>query len=103
MKISVVIPTYRRPDSLNRCLEGLRRQVRPADEVLVVTQDGDQESLEIAAVLSHWPAVKVLRQAGGGAVGQYNLGLDSSRGDVIAITDQTLFPGRIGFSALSVG
>ena len=47
MKISVVIPTYRRPESLKRCLEGLRRQVRPAHEVLVVTQDGDEESLEL--------------------------------------------------------
>jgi len=92
VKISVVIPTYRRPDSLNRCLEGLRQQARSADEVLVVTQDGDEESLRIAELWSHWPAVKVLRQAGGGAVGQYNLGLESSGGDVIAITDDDSVP-----------
>jgi cellulose synthase/poly-beta-1,6-N-acetylglucosamine synthase-like glycosyltransferase len=92
VKISVVIPTYRRPDSLNRCLEGLRQQDRSADEVLVVTQDGDEESLRIAELWSHWPAVKVLRQAGGGAVGQYNLGLESSGGDVIAITDDDSIP-----------
>lgn len=92
MKISVVIPTYRRPDSLNRCLEGLRKQVRSADEVLVVTQERDEESLRIAALWSHWPAVRVLRQAGGGAVAQYNLGLESSGGDVIAITDDDSVP-----------
>ena len=92
MKISVVIPTYRRPDSLNRCLEGLRCQARSADEVLVVTQDGDEESLRIAELWSHWPTVKVLRQTGGGAVGQYNLGLESSTGDVIAITDDDSIP-----------
>jgi cellulose synthase/poly-beta-1,6-N-acetylglucosamine synthase-like glycosyltransferase len=92
VKISVVIPTYRRPDSLNRCLEGLQKQVRSADEVLVVTQKGDEESLRLPEVWSHWPALKVLRQSGGGAVGQYNLGLQSSRGDVIAFTDDDSVP-----------
>ncbi len=92
MIISVVIPTYRRPDSLKRCLEGLRTQVRPADEVLVVTQEVDEESAQMLADWTDWPALKVVRQTDRGAVKQYNRGLDASRGDIVAITDDDSVP-----------
>ena len=44
MKIVVVIPTYRRPKDLARCLEALQRQTRRADEVIVVVRDTDTET-----------------------------------------------------------
>jgi len=36
MTITVLIPTYRRPQDLARCLEALQKQTRLADEVLLV-------------------------------------------------------------------
>lgn len=40
MSVSVIIPTHERPELLSRALASVRRQTRPPDEVLVVS-DGD--------------------------------------------------------------
>ena len=46
MKISVVIPTHRRPDALRRCLESLVRQdISPQDFEVVVVADGPETRL----------------------------------------------------------
>ena len=92
MRISVVIPTYRRPDSLYRCLVGLTLQTRPADEVLVVSQRDDEETHNVLAEFQQWTALKAVSQARTGAVNQYNAGLDRCLGDVIAITDDDSVP-----------
>jgi cellulose synthase/poly-beta-1,6-N-acetylglucosamine synthase-like glycosyltransferase len=92
MKLSVVIPTYRRAESLNRCLEGLHKQIRPADEILVVTQTEDDESSRLLESWSEWPVLKKIQQPAGGAVSQYNSGLDASKGEVIAVTDDDAVP-----------
>ena len=41
MMITVVVPTYRRPRDLGRCLDGLGKQSRPADEIAVVVRESD--------------------------------------------------------------
>ncbi|WP_455777492.1 glycosyltransferase family 2 protein, partial [Burkholderia stabilis] len=41
MKISVLVPTYRRPADLARCLLALQRQHRLPDEVIVVARPED--------------------------------------------------------------
>ena len=92
MTISVVVPTYRRPEDLDRCLAGLRRQERPADEVLVVMQGDDSESARIVEKHADWKALKSVLCTRGGAVNQYNAGLDASRGELVAITDDDAIP-----------
>ena len=47
MKVTVIIPSYRRPLDLRRCLAAIWRQSKPADEVLVVGRDGDTQTLDI--------------------------------------------------------
>lgn len=44
MNISVLIPTYRRPKDLARCLEALKKQKRVPDEVLVIVRNTDAET-----------------------------------------------------------
>ena len=93
MRMGVVIPTYRRPESLDQCLEGLSRQARPPDEVIVVIREDDEESAAALERWRHWNELKVVRDLiGGGAVSQYNCGLDASRADVIGITDDDAVP-----------
>ncbi|NMO95708.1 glycosyltransferase family 2 protein [Paenibacillus lemnae] len=41
MTISVIIPTYQRVEVLANCLEGLRKQRRQPDEIIVVVRDTD--------------------------------------------------------------
>jgi cellulose synthase/poly-beta-1,6-N-acetylglucosamine synthase-like glycosyltransferase len=93
MKITVIIPTYRRPKDLARCLEALRQQTRPADQVLVVVRDTDTvtwaflEGVNPDLLLLH--TIKVMVP---GVVAAMNLGLDAASGDIIAFTDDDAAP-----------
>jgi glycosyltransferase involved in cell wall biosynthesis len=46
--ISLVIPSYRRPDGLRRVLRAAKSQVRPFDELIVGIRRGDDESRLVA-------------------------------------------------------
>jgi len=45
--ITIVIPTFKRPESLSRCLNSIAQQELPADEILVMVQDRDYETLNL--------------------------------------------------------
>ena len=47
MKVSVIIPTYKRADFLKGCLESLWQQKRKPDEIVLVIRPEDKTSLEI--------------------------------------------------------
>ncbi|WP_336774659.1 glycosyltransferase family 2 protein [Paenibacillus sp. MMO-58] len=86
MKISVVIPSYKRVSSLKKGLEGLFNQQRLPDEIIVVARDSDQETIEF---LSGYPS-ELLRQAivhKPGAVAALNEGFGQASGDIIVMTD----------------
>lgn len=44
LKISVLVPTYRRPQFLQKALGGLRRQTRSADEIVLGMRNDDEET-----------------------------------------------------------
>lgn len=95
MKISVLVPTYKRPADLKRCLAALRVQTRPADEVLVVARPEDELtharlSIELAA--SNPFVLRVIETGLGGQVAALNRGLEASEGDILAITDDDAAP-----------
>ncbi len=92
MKITVLVPTYRRTDSLQRCLEGLQRQMRMADEVLVVVHRSDEVSREFVESWRDWSALRMVLTPDAGQVNQLNAGLDASTGEIIAITDDDAVP-----------
>lgn len=94
MKLTVLVPTYRRPDDLARCLMALSRQTRQPDQVLVVLRLDDYAS---HAVLTD-PTVRgaltldCVTIEVAGQVAALNRGLDAAKGDVIAITDDDAAP-----------
>lgn len=94
MKISVLVPTYRRTSDLARCLDALARQQRAPDEVLVVCRGADEETqawLAIEKSRARLPLVKV-EVSQGGQVAALNAGLDAVTGDIVAITDDDAAP-----------
>ena len=93
MNITVLIPTYRRPKDLARCLEALRKQTRSADEVLLVVRDTDAETWELleAFNLDLLPLCTV-KVSVPGQVAALNAGLDAAGGEIIAITDDDAAP-----------
>jgi glycosyltransferase involved in cell wall biosynthesis len=93
MKISVLVPTYRRSKDLERCLEALKQQSLPADEVLVVVRDTDQETYHFLQAYNDTPLpLKILTVTRPGVIAAMNLGLDHSIGDLVAITDDDAEP-----------
>jgi GT2 family glycosyltransferase len=60
MRAAVLVPTYRRPRDLTRCLRAIATQTRAADEVVVVGRRGDRETFRIledgdaVPLIGHW-------------------------------------------------
>jgi cellulose synthase/poly-beta-1,6-N-acetylglucosamine synthase-like glycosyltransferase len=93
LTLSVVIPSYCRPKDLARCLDALKKQKRPADEVLVVVRDTDTETWTFVQTLN--PEFLPLRTATvsvSGVVAAMNVGMDAASGDIIAFTDDDATP-----------
>jgi len=95
MKISVIVPTYRRPKDLARCLEALQKQNRQPDEVLIIVRDTDTETWTFLALfnpqLLPLSIIKVTVSVPGVVVAM-NEGLDGACGDIIAFTDDDATP-----------
>ncbi|KXU86025.1 glycosyl transferase [Caballeronia megalochromosomata] len=95
MKVSVVVPTYRRPADLKRCLTALRAQTRKPDEVLVIARPEDDATARRLAVelkSANRFVLRVIDTGTGGQVAALNRGLDAAKGDIIAITDDDAAP-----------
>jgi glycosyltransferase involved in cell wall biosynthesis len=93
MKMTVLIPTYRRPKDLERCLTALQQQIRPADEVLVTVRDLDAETRTFLATFDpHSLPLRLLTITVPGVVAAINLGFESASGDIISVTDDDAAP-----------
>ncbi len=90
MRISVVVPTYKRPESLGRCLDALVRQQTPAAEILVVVRREDLAGQ--AVVRSYAQPVRLVLVEQAGVIAAMNAGSDVSTGDVVALTDDDAAP-----------
>jgi glycosyltransferase involved in cell wall biosynthesis len=92
MRLSVLIPTYRRADDLQRCLEALAVQQRPADEVVIVRRE---EDLITADLIEYWRGrlpISTVIVSQPGVVHALNEGKSRTSGDVICITDDDSSP-----------
>ena len=92
MKMSVIVPTYRRGKDLRRCLQGLSLQQRMPDEVLVIARPGDDETRDVLAEWTTWPELRMVEVFIAGQVAALNAGLSAATGDIIAITDDDAVP-----------
>jgi GT2 family glycosyltransferase/glycosyltransferase involved in cell wall biosynthesis len=95
VRISVVVPTYRRPDALSRCLDALARQDLLPDEVIVVARPDDKGGNECVRRRGEG-RVKVIPVEVGpdrpGFVAALNAGIAASTGDVVCLTDDDAEP-----------
>jgi teichuronic acid biosynthesis glycosyltransferase TuaG len=90
LPISVVIPTYQRPEECRRAVGSVLRQTARPLEVLVVdngSRDGSGDELERLAAED--PVTRYLRveENSGGPAPARNLGLKEARGEWIALLD----------------
>ena len=112
--VSVVVPTWRRPALLERCLEALVRQtLSPLHYEIVVCDDGpDEATRALVERIADAHRARGLHvhylpiTATQGPAGARNAGWRAARGDIIAFTDDDTIPDprwlEAGLSAMAV-
>ena len=96
--ISVIVPTYQRPERLAECLAALCAQDHPAFEIVVV-DDGSEPSVEGVARAASRP-VRYLRQENAGPATARNRGASAARAPLLAFTDDDCRPDPSWLSAM---
>ncbi len=92
LSISVVVPTYRRPDNLRRCLEALVHQVPAPGSVVVVVRDEDAESVQVVADFAAADPVRLVRVGRPGVIAALAEGISACETDIVATTDDDAIP-----------
>jgi GT2 family glycosyltransferase len=88
--LSVVIPTYQRPDWIRRAIGSLAVQSRPPEEVIAVARDTDLPTHEAIAATGRTALPFTLRQelvSEPGFMPPVRAGLAIAQGDVVAVMD----------------
>src|SRR5690606_26721604 len=100
-RVSVVIPTYRRPDLLERCLSALCLQTLAAEKFeIVVVHDGpcpkfvaQTSALACTHTASGGPALHAFAtRTRRGPAAARNLGIRQAQGELVAFTDDDTIP-----------
>jgi GT2 family glycosyltransferase len=93
MRITVIVPTFRRPDDLVRCLAAIKAQTRQPDQTIVVVRDIDGETIALldGGIASPSALQRVVVDEPG-QVAALNAGLQQATGDIVAITDDDAAP-----------
>ncbi len=98
-EVSVVIPTFRRPELLRRCLAGvLEQHLAPTNYEVIVVDDAHEDATRelvdrLQRSLPDGPALRYLRPPGGrGPAVARNAGWRAARGWLIAFTDDDTVP-----------
>ncbi|MFA6236641.1 MAG: glycosyltransferase family A protein [Bacteriovorax sp.] len=86
--ISVLIPTYKRPLKLEKCLECISKQVREPDEVIVVVRPEDLASIEVINLFKvKMACLKIVFSHEAGVICAENAGLKVISNDLVAFID----------------
>jgi len=95
-RISVLVPSWRRPDALERCLRALAAQTVAPTEIIVGLREDDRDSARCVDRLRESLAVTLrsvtTREAG--VIASMNTALAACVGDIIALTDDDTEPHR---------
>jgi hypothetical protein len=111
VKLQVVIPTYRRPEKLARCLASLERQTHPDVEVLTIEDEGREFAIGIwnrlaptvteGAFVYLWDAVALSRGCGAAAAAALELRWPNTDG-VIGLHQRNI-QGKAGTAQSAMG
>lgn len=99
--ITVVVPTYRRPDLLKRCLHALGRQTYPKNrfEVIVVSDGPDSQTESVVQALrQQYPDLQLsctALETQRGPAAARNAGWRQGHADLVAFTDDDCLPSML--------
>jgi glycosyltransferase involved in cell wall biosynthesis len=103
LRFSVIVPTYQRLASLERCLDALSAQDLGRDrfEVVVVNDGGADSPRDAVERRRASLDVRLIEQANAGPAAARNAGAALARGEYLAFTDDDCLPDPRWLSALS--
>lgn len=81
LSITILVPTYNRPQFLAACLKSLLQQTRPADQLLVIDDGSEADTTDVLHGFTD--KVGVLRTPQVGRSAALNAGLEQVRGDCV--------------------
>ncbi|NGM86613.1 glycosyltransferase [Parapusillimonas sp. SGNA-6] len=113
-RVSVVVPTYLRPDLLERCLSALLRQsLAPEAYEIIICDDGPSKAVRDVVVAARTgsgdgPAIRYIPVEGTqGPAGARNQGWRAAQAPIVAFTDDDTIPApgwlEGGLEAMSTG
>jgi GT2 family glycosyltransferase len=91
MKISVIVPTVERVESLRNCLNCLLKQKYPVFEIIVVYYEKDLATIE---ALKDFPTVRRVMVSMLGHARANNVGKKAATGDILTFIDDDTCPGE---------
>lgn len=98
MRFSVVLPTFKRPEILKRCLEALQAQDFNKDNFeVVVIEDGGSDNSKTSEITRSFGKTLPVRYFSKSHEGQgvaRNLGIKEARGEIIIFIGDDIFPDR---------
>lgn len=91
--VDVVVPTYRRPADLERCLSAIAAQTQPAAQVVVVARENDVASHQVVrAAVAHLPCLRLVTVNEPGVIAAMSAGVAATTGPIVAFTDDDAAP-----------
>lgn len=94
LQFSIVIPTYNRPERLERCLESIAQLDYPRDRFEVIVVD-DGSSTALAPITEKFETdftLRLIRQKNTGPAGARNTGAAAAVGEYLVFTDDDCQP-----------
>ena len=83
--VSVVIPTYNRLHTLDRCLSSVFTQTQPVDEIIIVDDGSTDGSADW--IRDQHPDIQLIQQANRGVSAARNTGIQAAKSEWIALLD----------------
>jgi glycosyltransferase involved in cell wall biosynthesis len=85
MSISVIVPTYNSSKTIERALQSVFNQSRPADEIIVIDDGSSDDTVDI--LNKYREKIVIISQTNSGAAAARNRAVERSSGDLIAFLD----------------
>lgn len=83
--ISVIIPNFNRSHLISRAIESVYAQTLPADEIIVIDDGSDDNSVEF--ISEKFPGIKLISQPRRGVSAARNKGIENAKGQWLAFLD----------------
>jgi len=90
--VSVIVPAYRRPDHLRRCLHALLDQRAPAEQIVVVHRHDDHEVRSVVDEFRHHATITAVTVDRPALARALHAGASAATGAIVAFTDDDACP-----------